>query len=185
MENIFNWETIKKDSAEIMAVSISEGRDIPSTIRELHDKLSASYSVNGKRIPEYNTYRQKIRQILEIPRNSKNVKSALYQLAGAYDKMTLQMLADNITVSNDVIADNSCWVFIRLKRHQDDHALFNKHLHFLSRELKKKFAQEIIFISFDTDTLVILCADINARQMLTSYLTSPEINADLVFKQEG
>lgn len=184
MDNIFNWENIKKDSAEIMAMSISEGKDIPSTISELYDKLSANYSANEKRIPEYNTYRQKIRQILEIPRNSKNVKSALYQLAGAYDKMTLQMLADNITISNDVIADNSCWMFIRLKRHQDDHTLFNTHLHFLSHELKKKFAREIIFISFDTDTLVIMCTDSNARQKLISYFTSSKINADLVFKQK-
>ena len=186
MSNIkFNWESIFSDSAEIMALSISKGIDIPSTISNLYKKLEEKYETEGKIIPSYDTYRQVLHKKLNTSHNQKTVKSALYQLAGAYDKMTLQMLAENITVTTDAAADNASWLFIRINAKKIKSEDRNKHLYYLAGELKKKFSREIIFISFDIDTLVIMCADSNARKTIISYFDKSVIPVTIISEQEG
>lgn len=128
-----------------------------------------TFQVN-KKIPTYNTYRQKMHEFLNVTSNQKDVKSALYQLAGKYEKMTLDMLVDNICFSSENTSDNCCWLFIRLKKNNPDYTETKKHMYFLSQELKKKYTKEIIFISFDIDTIVVMCSDINGRDTVFSYL---------------
>lgn len=121
------------------------------------------YKSQGKEIPKLNTYRQYMHKALNIGHNQKTPKDALYQLAGKYDKMTLDMLAKNADVT---VTDGSKWLFIGLKRNNSEYVDIQKHLYFLSHELKEKFSQEIIFVSFDTDTLVIMCRDYDARNLV-------------------
>lgn len=186
MSNIkFNWESIFNDSAEIMVLSISKGINIPSKVSELHEKLKEKYEAEGKITPPYDTYRQVLYKKLNTYHNQKTVKSALYQLAGAYDKMTLQMLAENITITTDEVADSSSWLFIRISAKGITAENRNKHLYYLADELKKKFNREIIFISFDIDTLVIMCADSNARKTIVSYFDKSVIHVTIISEQEN
>lgn len=162
-KTIFDWQTIIKDSAKIMAESIATGKKDITTLPALYKELEKMYKSQGKKIPQPNTYRQYMHKALNIRHNQKTPKDALYQLAGKYDKMTLDILVKN----TDVTVDNGGkWLFIRLKRNDSEYADTQKHLYFLSHELKKKFSREIIFISFDTDTLVIMCRDDDARNLV-------------------
>lgn len=166
----FDWDSIVKDSAEIITKSILQENDTITTLNILYTSLEKLYQKKDKKLPTYNTFRQKMHKVLNVARNQKNVKSALYQLAGKYDKMTLNMLAENIYLSSESSANGCNWLFIRLKRHDSDFINTQKHLYYLSQKLKKKFTQEIIFISFDTDTIVVMCSDSNAKNMIFSYL---------------
>ncbi len=163
---MFDWQIIIKDSAKIMADSIFKGRKDISTIPALYKELEKVYKSQDKKIPKLNTYRQYMHKELKLSHNQKTPRSALYQLAGRYDKMTLNMLTENV---NATVADSSKWLFIRLKRNDSKYIDTQKHLYSLSHELKKKFSPEIIFTSFDNDTLVIMCRDSESGNSILSY----------------
>lgn len=166
----FDWETIMRDSATVMAECIVRNISI-STIPQLYERLKVKYKKENKIIPQQNTYRQELHKRLNLQHNQRMVKSALYQLAGAYDRLSLEMLADRATVVSAANVSNSCWLFIRLTAVTDiGYTDRQKHLYHLSHKLKEQFRAEIQFISFDTDTLVILCNDNNASQAIASYI---------------
>ena len=172
----YDWNKIKDDCAKIMAESISKGKDIPSTLPELYKLLKAKYTDEEKPIPVQNTFRQIMHDKLKIGHNQKNVQGALYRLAGKYDKMTLQMLSDNVIMSTDNNADKSVWLFIRLQNKEIPLDERNTHFYYLSHKIKEKFQQEILFISFDIDTLVIMCTDSNSRKKILSYFSNNVID---------
>jgi len=180
----FNWDDIVKDSTKIISKSILKGNDEITTLKTLYTALEITYQKKGKEIPTYSTYRQKMHKILHIKHNQKNVKNELYQLAGKYEKMTLDVLAENICLSSQAAANKCNWLFIRLKRYESDYIKTQKHLYFLSQKLKEKFKNEIIFISFDTDTIVVMCSNSNAKIAVHSYLNSIS-NAIAVDSEEG
>ena len=175
----FDWDTIIKDSAEVIAHSLKVGKEI-TAIKSLYDELKKIYLSGNKDIPEFNTYRQVIRKKLNIAPKKKNVKTELYQLAGAYAKMSFKMLTENTTISSCAIADSGCWLFIRLKNIDSDYNNTAKHMYTLAHELKKKFIGKIVFVSFDNDTVVIMCSDNMARQEILQYFQSPKIKADII-----
>lgn len=180
MSNIkYDWEKILKDSAHVMAQCIKNGKYI-SNIIELYYEMESYYKKKGKAYPCLNTYRQNIGKMLNSSEKGISVKTALYQLAAKYDEMTLSMLAESIAVATDETADNCYWLFIRLKKYEYDYVHVQKHLYFLSHELKKKFSNEIVFISYDIDTLVIMCSNAKARKRLFNFFTSKRINASLL-----
>ncbi|MDE5765345.1 MAG: hypothetical protein K2I00_10380 [Ruminococcus sp.] len=117
----FDWDSIVKDSAEIVADDILNGKNKITTLKSLYNALEEMYKKDNRKIPTSSTYRQKMHRILNVGHNQKNVKSALYQLAGKYDKMTLNMLAENIRLSSETNADNCNWLFIRLKKYESDY----------------------------------------------------------------
>lgn len=166
----FNWDDIVKDSSKIIIKSILKGKNEITTLKSLHTALETTYQKNGKEIPTYSTYRQKMHKLLNIRHNQKNVKNELYQLAGKYEKMTLDALSENIYLSSKIAANDCNWLFIRLKKNEPDYSKTQKHLYFLSQKLKEKFKNEIIFISFDTDTIVVMCSNSNATGKIHSYL---------------
>lgn len=180
----FNWDEIMADCADIIARSISSGKKIPSTLPELYKLLSERYSDEGKKLPVQNTFRQIMHGKLNIGHNQKNVQSAFYRLAGKYDKMTLQMLSDNIVISTDTVADAAAWLFIRLKNKKIPANEKNAHLYYLSHKMKEKFDREIIFISFDTDTLVIMCTGNDSRKKILSYFSNTLKNIADITEQE-
>lgn len=172
----FNWDDIVKDSSKIIIKSILKGKDEITTLKSLHTALETTYQKSGKEIPTYSTYRQKMHKLLNIRHNQKNVKNELYQLAGKYEKMTLDALSENIYLSSKAAANDCNWLFIRLKKNEPDYSKTKKHLYFFSQKLKEKFKNEIIFISFDTDTIVVMCSNSNAKGKIHSYLK--EISKD-------
>lgn len=153
----------------MVTMQIAEGKKIPSSFPALHKLLSEKYNAENKIIPKLNTFRQVMHDRLKVSHNQKNISAALYRLAGRYDKMTLAQLTENITLTSGRMAGKSPWIFIRLKGSGVSMTDKASHLYLLSRELKKKFEKDILFISFDTDTIVVLCSNVKSMNNILAY----------------
>lgn len=171
----YDWDKIVKDMTEIIANELAKKKKIP-TISKLHKKLREKYKGTDTAFPEnLDVFSRKIHSYLGLEKNHQNYESHFYQLLGQYDKMSLNKLAENLSVST-VNTNNNCnWLFIKVKRliqgesSNDKYKAIQKHLYILSQKLKDKFKNEIIFASFDRDTLVLMCRDSNAKQNVTNY----------------
>ena len=177
MPNVkYDWERIIRDMTDIIAGRIAAGKK-PPTITSLYKQLSKQYKVSGQPFPvKSEIFTRKIHQYLGLDKNSKNYEPYFYRLAGQYSSMTLDSLATGLSVSS-VSADSSNWIFIRLKsliadsKAINSYSVVQRHLYLLSQKLKEKFSSEIIFISFDRDTLVILCRDNASNQKVVKYFS--------------
>ena len=170
------WSKIYKECAVIITECAIQQTGI-KTIRELYNKLKEKNpslkSPDYGELPSYNTFRQKLREYLKPTSQSADVSAALYRFAGAYNKMTLEMLSDNIRISSDNVDTDCNWIIVRLKRSisedEDQYLNTQRHLYHLSQALKNKFTNEILFISSDRDTLVILCSNIDAKEKIKEH----------------
>lgn len=173
----YEWDSIIKDMTAIIADRIASGKK-PPTIKSIYKILEREYKKQNQPFPDNSQiFTRKIHNYLGLDKNSKNYEPYFYRLAGQYDKMTLDSLATGISVSTASSGSNSSWLFMRINSIIDNGKPINRnenvqmHLYKLSQRLKDKFSEEIIFISFDRDTLVIMCMDNNARQMVADYFS--------------
>ena len=170
MNSKYNWNEIVKDSKKIIHDTTKNGnRKLISTMKELYDRLKFQYEKKGKEVPRYVLYSEKIRKEFNIDRHRKNIQLELYQAVAAHEKIPLETLSQNITISYPTVASQAVWLFIRLKdTKQKNISLedYNSHFYYLSKRLKEQFKDEILFLSFDTDTVVLLCKDDSARKKI-------------------
>ena len=179
------WSKIYKECAVIITECAIQQTGI-KTIRELYNKLKEKYpslqSPDYWKLPSYNTFRQKLRKHLNPTGKLNDVSAALYRFAGAYNKMTLDMLADNIRISTASVDTDCNWIIVRLKRSvsedEDQYLNTQRHLYHLSQALKKKYTNEILFISFDRDTLVILCSNSDAKEKIKEHFNKINSSKD-------
>ena len=120
-------------------------------------------------------YYEKIRKEFNIDRHKKNIQLELYRAVAAHGKILLKTLSQNITISYPTVASQAVWLFIRLKETKETKETeeknisledYNSHFYYLSKRLKEQFKDEILFLSFDTDTVVLLCKDDSARKKI-------------------
>ena len=170
MNSKYNWNEIVEDSKKIIHDTTKNGnRKLISTMKELYDRLKFQYEKKGKEVPRYVLYSEKIRKEFNIDRHKKNIQLELYQAVAAHEKIPLETLSQNITISYPTVASQAVWLFIRLKdTKQKNISLkdYNSHFYYLSKRLKEQFKDEILFLSFDTDTVVLLCKDDPARKKI-------------------
>ena len=170
-----NWNILVKDSAEVMAESISKQLPI-KTLPALYEKLKEKYEKEGKALPSKNTFRQKMHKILHLPHNKRNVELDLNNLAGAYEKQTIDLLLQNVKITTSQSSKACFWIFIKISREVEDEKptthlrMKQKHLYHLAQKLKDAFGTSILFASFDTDTLVMLCKDEGTRARIKKYV---------------
>ena len=162
MNSKYNWNEIVKDSKKIIRDTTKNGnRKLISTMKELYDRLKFQYEKKGKEIPRYVLYSEKIRKEFNI-----------YQAVAAHEKISLETLSQNVTISYPTVASQAVWLFIRLKETKETEEKnisledYNSHFYYLSKRLKEQFKDEILFLSFDTDTVVLLCKDDSARKKI-------------------
>ena len=170
MNSKYNWNEIVKDSKKIIHDTTKNGnRKLISTMKELYDRLKFQYEKKGKEVPRYVLYSEKIRKEFNIDRHKKNIQLELYQAVAAHEKIPLETLSQNITISYPTVASQAVWLFIRLKdtKHMNISLIdYYSHFYYLSKRLKEQFKDEILFLSFDTDTVVLLCKDDSARKKI-------------------
>lgn len=166
----YDWEEIFSDTAQLIAELIRDEKDVPKTFPELYKMFEKHYCKVGKEAPSERMYVRQMRSKLKIANNKRFIQAELYRLTGDYDKMSLKLLADSSKIST---LPDALWLFVQMKSENkaDDR---NSHFYHVSRKLKEKFKNDIIFISFDTDTIVILCADNKAKSKILSYFNSLE-----------
>ena len=156
MNSKYNWNEIVEDSKKIIRDTTKNGnRKLISTMKELYDRLKFQYEKKGKEIPRYVLYSEKIRKEFNIYHHKKNIQLELYQAVAAHEKISLETLSQNVTISYPTVASQAVWLFIRLKETKET-----------EERLKEQFKDEILFLSFDTDTVVLLCKDDSARKKI-------------------
>ena len=173
MNSKYNWNEIVKDSKKIIHDTTKNGnRKLISTMKELYDRLKFQYEKKGKEVPRYVLYSEKIRKEFNIDCHKKNIQLELYRAVAAHGKILLKTLSQNITISYPNVASQAVWLFIRLKEAKETEEKnisledYNSYFYYLSKRLKEQFKDEILFLSFDTDTVVLLCKDDSARKIL-------------------
>ena len=171
MNSKYNWNEIVKDSKKIIHDTTKNGnRKLISTMKELYDRLKFQYEKKGKEVPRYVLYSEKIRKEFNIDCHKKNIQLELYWAVAAHGKILLKTLSQNITISYPNVASQAVWLFIRLKETKETEEKnisledYNSHFYYLSKRLKEQFKDEILFLSFDTDTVALLCKDDPARK---------------------
>ena len=116
MNSKYNWNEIVEDSKKIIHDTTKNGnRKLISTMKELYDRLKFQYEKNGKEVPRYVLYSEKIRKEFNIDRHKKNIQLELYRAVAAHGKILLKTLSQNITISYPTVASQAVWLFIRLK----------------------------------------------------------------------
>lgn len=153
----YPWEEIFQDCADLITVQIRDSKNVPETFPQLYQLFEKWYTERGKKVPEQRHFIRKMREELGVESGKKKIQPYLYAFVGKYDKMSLELLAEGTTLSR---VSNASWLFVRLRsKISSTTDKKNAHFYYLSRKLKEKFPQDILFLSFDVDTLVILCKD--------------------------
>lgn len=168
----YDWNEIFKCCADILSKSIATDTKPISKISELYNEFKLCYEKDGKdeEIPKEVTFRRKLHSHLKIPNEQRIYKSTLYQLVGIYHKMTIPALASYLTTPYDNTQNYSSYLFYRVKKGNRS-ILENKQiLYSISTELKLHFKNRIIFLSYDDDTIVIMCSSNKSKEFIKKYI---------------
>ena len=171
----FDWDEIVQDCIKLIIEQTDQTKAI-SSINDLYVQLDITYRKNGNKMPSKNTFRQYLRKEMGLQERQSLNKHDFYEFAGAYDRLTVQSLVKDATIEYSSIDRNCCWLFIRVERQvsgesaEKKYRMMQKHLYHLSHKLKEKFSAQIVFVSFDRDTLIILCNNSTARDTIKNYI---------------
>lgn len=176
----YNWDEIFRDAADILARSLAEKKVPISKASQLYAALEKQYRSEKQNFPEAVTFRKRLHRQLNIDESQRIYKTTLYQLIGQYQKMTLPALAEYLTPSMQPVNCNDCYLFYRINREERTIADNRKLLYATAKVMKEHFKQRILFLSYDDDTIVILCADSDAKNQISAY-----IQKSLRQEQEG
>ena len=152
-------------------VQIRDGKNVPETFPQLYQLFEKWYTEREKKVPEQRHFIRKMREELGVESGKKKIQPYLYAFVGKYDKMSLELLAEGTALS---MVSNASWLFVRLRSKISSTDKKNTHFYYLSRKLKEKFPQDILFLSFDVDTLVILCKNEESKNRVQSHFHSIE-----------
>ena len=168
----YPWGEIFQDCADLITVQIRDSKNVPETFPQLYQLFEKWYTERGKKVPEQRHFIRKMREELGVESGKKKIQPYLYTFVGKYDKMSLELLAEGTTLS---MVSNASWLFVRLRsKISSTTDKKNAHFYYLSRKLKEKFPQDILFLSFDVDTLVILCKNEESKNRVQSHFRSIE-----------
>ena len=98
------------------------------------------------------------------------MKSSLYKLIGQYYQMSLQVLSQYLTVKEDVSSQQICYLFLRLVKGKRTIIENKKLLYSTCKQLKQRFSEEILFLSYDDDTIVLMFPNKSARQKVKNFI---------------
>lgn len=170
--NHFDWEEIFKDSADILSRSLAENRKPITKVSELYAALEKLYIQRDKKdmLPEPTTYNKKMHEKLELKKSQRIMKSSLYKLIGQYHTMSIQALSQYLTVKEEVSSQQICYLFLRLTKGERTITDNKKLLYTTCKQLKQRFAEEILFLSYDDDTIVLMFPDEKSRQKVKKFI---------------
>ena len=175
MNRSIDWKKVWKDTCQIFI----QDRTIKD-VKTLYERLGKKYKKDNtiENLPSDDYYSRRLRKELDISRKKKNISTELCKFAGLYSELPLEELSKDTSLSSVNSCSDCSWLFIKLTRVITDE-YFNKkytavqaHLYHLSHKLKENFKNEILFASFDNDTLAVLCKDQPSKEMVENYITT-------------
>lgn len=166
----YKWEEIFEYCADILSKSLAANVNPISKVSELYKEFRRCYQNEGRRneIPKEVTFRKKLHSQLNIPNEQRIYKSTLYQLIGKYQEMTIPALAGYLTTPYDNTNNYSSYLFYRINKGNRTISENKRILYATANQLKSHFKGKIIFLSYDDDTIVIMCSDNDAKETIKS-----------------
>ena len=131
------------------------------------EKVSNLYKlVKIPKKPKEDTFRKKIRSELGL-KNERITKESLYRLVGKYSKNFLEALWE-MSAAEGITSYSHCYLFIKINNYPDIRELLPK----ITRSFKVEFKEEVLFSTFDDDTIVLICRDEKAKAKIANYIKS-------------
>lgn len=165
----FDWEMIFKDAAKILSESLSDPKNTITKVSELYQKLKSEYEKLLKPIPTQNTFTKKIHAYLHLNNKQRIYKTSIYQLIGVYYPQSIKPMANNFKIIS-AVPDNMTYLFIQLDDEGRKTADKLKILYEMVYKLKSKFNKDILFISYDSTTIVIICKDQTSKEKIHNFI---------------
>lgn len=168
----FDWEELFKDSADILSRSLAEDRKPIAKVSELYAALEKLYILRDKKhmLPEPATYNKKMHIKLKLENSQRIMKSNLYKLIGHYHTMSIQVLSQYLTVKEEVSSQQICYLFLQLTKGERTIIDNKKILYSTCKQLKQRFSEEILFLSYDDDTIVMMFPNEKSRQNVKEFI---------------
>ena len=166
----YDWNDILEKCALIVAETLKPDnkKGVIKTLGQLYKELQKS----GKHVPALKTFQLHMRNELGIDAKQKIVSEELAIFAGRYEALTLEEMIKHVNISSAAHADECKWLFFHFEpnKHQkekdDWYIEEQKYMRKLSEALRKKYSQDILFISSDPSTLIVLCKNSSARERI-------------------
>lgn len=170
----YDWNDILKKCARIVAKTLKSDnkKGKIKTLGQLYKELQKELQKRGKPVPSLKTFQLHMRNELSIGAKQKNVSEELAIFAGRYEAFTLKELIKHVDISSAANADECKWLFFHFepnkhqKENDDWYIEEQKYMRKLSEALRKKYSQDILFISSDPSTLIVLCKNSAARDRI-------------------
>lgn len=165
----YDWDKLFKMSTDILSRSITADSKPISKVSELYKALEKEYRKDYPEddFPKAVTYRKKLHKILNITYKQRIYKTNLYQLIGKYKNMALQSLASYLIMPNENNSDKQYYLFYQVKRDLRSITENRKLLYSIALGFKQTFGNRILFISYDDDTIVMICSNHEARDFIS------------------
>lgn len=167
----FDWEEIFKDSADILSRSLAEDKKPIYKVSELYAALSKLYKQREKQnmLPKQSTYNKRMHEKLELEHSQRIMKSSLYKLIGYYHEMSIQALSQYLTVKEEALSQEIRYLFLRLDKGKRNIVDNKKLLYSTCKQLKQRFSDEILFLSYDDDTIVLMFPNEKSRNKVKKF----------------
>ncbi|MBQ8435739.1 MAG: hypothetical protein IJX24_07005 [Oscillospiraceae bacterium] len=172
--DFFPWDDIFRDSAEILSGSIAVDKKPISKVSELYKALEKLYRKRdmSDMLPKPSTFNKRMHAKLGLDNSQRILKNSLYKLIGQYYNMSIEALSQHLTIKEEGSGEQVCYLFMRLKRGERSITENRRLLFSTSKHLKQKFSNEILFLSYDDDTIVLMLPDDSARQRVKAFAQS-------------
>lgn len=165
----FDWEMIFKDAARILSESLSEPHNNITKASELYQKLKLEYEKLSNPVPTQNTFTKKLHTYLHMDNHQRIYKTSIYQLIGVYYPQSIKPMAQNFKIIS-AVPDNMTYLFLQLDDKNNKTADNLKILYEMVYKLKSKFINDILFISYDSTTIVIICKNQSSREKIQTFI---------------
>lgn len=171
-----NWEKVFKDCAKLISES-SAGNEPIVTAAKLYQELIKYYQKSENPITvNEKAFRYNLRKKLNLKEGERIQNGTLYLLTGQYYKMSVQNLAGFLKLQPLDESAGENFLFLRLNSNQKStksNQLSDnlKILNTTAKQIKEKFPKEAVFVSYDRDTIVILCHSSKDKKVISDYLS--------------
>ena len=169
-EPLFNWENIFKECTEIMINALEKNTPIKNAA-ELYRKIEARYKRKSIKLPTQNTFTKELRKKINLEPHQRMKTDELYRIIGVYKELSMSSLAKLGNIVSLPDNEHPQYIFFRLPSSTQSTKENRRILLAMMRKLKKAFSDEIMYGSYDDDTLVIMCKDANAKKKILQNIT--------------
>ncbi len=168
----FLWENVFADSAKILVTSLFDTHSQILKAATLYEALYATYLQENKaeHLPNQITYLRKLHKKLNVPYEQRIGGGTLYRLIGMYPNASVTALAEYLQKLPSSPKDVPCYLFLTMEKCSHTSSENPEMLSDLCLQLRHKLPEEYQVLSWEDDTIVMICPNPNARKAVRKFL---------------